>query len=93
VVSAEVLAALITYFGSRQAVGVTVPRISLKSVEIPLLDADSTRSLDEALRMLGEHQHWTTVARGALDDLSDALVAGVSSGSLVLDDDTRGGRQ
>jgi SAM-dependent methyltransferase len=91
VVSPEVLAALITYFGSRQAVGLTVPRINLKSLEIPLLDVDSTRSLDAALRMLGEHQHWTTVARGALDDLSDALVAGVTSGSLVLGDDTRGG--
>lgn len=91
-VSPEVLAALITHFGSRQAVGITVPRIKLKSVEIPLLDADSTRSLDAALRVLSEHQHWTTVARTALDELSDALIAGVSCGSLILDDDTRGVR-
>lgn len=93
VISPQVLAALITYFGSRQAVGVTVPRVNLKSVEIPVLDVDSMRSLDAALRMLGEHQHWTTIARGALDDLSDALVAGVSSGSLALEDDMGGGRQ
>ncbi|MEU7170480.1 N-6 DNA methylase [Micromonospora tulbaghiae] len=85
-VSSEVLAALITYHGRRQAVGVTIPRINLKSLEIPLLDLQSTRRLEAALRTLSQEQRWVEAARMALDEMTEALVVGVSTGSLRLTD-------
>lgn len=85
-VSAEVLAALITHYGQQQAVGTTVPRINIKSLEIPLLDAESTQRLQTALRMINEHRKWAAAALEALDDVAAALIVGVSTGSLRFAD-------
>lgn len=81
-VSPEVLAALITHHGQQQAVGTTVPRINLKSLEIPLLDAESTLRLQTALRTINDHRKWAASALEALDDLAAALIVGVPTGSL-----------
>lgn len=85
-VSSEVLAALITHHGQQQAVGTTLPRINLKSLEIPLLDAESTLRLQTALRTINENRKWAVAALEALDDLAAALIVGVPTGSLRFAD-------
>jgi len=81
-VSSEVLAALISFRGRQQAVGTTVPRIKLKSLEISLLDAESARGLEGALRLLGEHQRQAAAALDAVEDLTEALLLGASAGLI-----------
>jgi SAM-dependent methyltransferase/predicted DNA-binding transcriptional regulator AlpA len=79
-ISADVLAALVSMRGQQQAVGTTVRRIKLRSLEVPLLDAGATQGLHSALRLLGEQRRQAAAALNAVDDLTEALVLGASTG-------------
>jgi hypothetical protein len=88
-ISPTVLAALITHRGQQYASGAAAPKIDLNSLEIPQLDADSTRRLEAALRKLHTHRGHATATLAALDDLSEVLLVGVTTGSLRVDDEGR----
>jgi hypothetical protein len=79
-----VLAALVSFRGRQQAVGTTVPRIKLRSLEIPWLDAQSARSLERALRLLAEQQRQAAAALQAVEDLTDTLLLGASAGLIWI---------
>jgi hypothetical protein len=81
-VSSEVLAAIISFYGRQQATGVTVPRIKLRSLEIPLLDTESAHSLGRALHLLGEQQRLAAASLRAAEDLTEALLLGTSAGLI-----------
>jgi hypothetical protein len=85
-VGPEVLAVLITYHGQQQAVVAGTLGIDLKSLEIPLPDARSTQRLRIALRTLSERRRWAAAAVEAVDDLTDALLVGVSTRLLAFAD-------
>jgi type I restriction-modification system DNA methylase subunit/predicted DNA-binding transcriptional regulator AlpA len=81
-----VLAALITLFGPRYAVGSTVKHVDLFELEVPYPDSQLASWLRRALETLGEQRRQALAAVQAIDDLKADLVEGLCTRTLKLGD-------
>jgi predicted DNA-binding transcriptional regulator AlpA/SAM-dependent methyltransferase len=77
-----VLAALITLFAPRYAVGSSVKYVDLPAMELPYPDAEVAHVLRQALQALGKERRRAVAAVKAIDELRDVLVDGLCSGTL-----------
>lgn len=87
-VDALVLAALITRAAPRYVVGTVIPRVSVDHIEVLDLDQKSIRLLRQILDLLFEQRRNADRVLRAVDNVTEALTSGMSSGAVQLSDGT-----
>lgn len=75
-----VMAALITRVIERYSAGIAMPRAPIHSLELPILDAESSKWLANTLRALLEQRRLASVIADASRELADRLVDSLGSG-------------
>jgi hypothetical protein len=81
-----VLAALITLYAPRYAIGSTVKHVDLSELELPYPEAEVVGWLRQALEALGEQRRQAAAAVRAIDSLSADLVEGLCTRTLKVGD-------
>lgn len=79
-----ILAALITLYAPRYAVGSAIKHVDLAAMELPYPDAEMTHWLRQALDSLGDQRRQAITAVKAIDELRVDLVEGLCSHTIKL---------
>jgi hypothetical protein len=86
-----VMAALITRSVQGHSAGITRPQATIYSLQLPILDAESSKWLGKALRALVEQRRLASLLADTTRDLADRLIDALGSGRACAQVPTQAG--